>query len=150
MRASILPSQRLIRKPTPSNPLPVLITLVSALAARSRLCPICAPRLTITASDHVTELNNQRPKQPFFFLKPPSSIVLPGTGAVVRPKGVDLHYEVELALIIGRQVKDLSPEDGNGALDAIRSESNITRRVGVGGRLRPCSLNMSHDHKATP
>lgn len=72
-------------------------------------------------ADHVTELNNQRPKQPFFFLKPPSSILLKGDGPVVRPKGVDLHYEVELALIMGKQVKNLEASDEKGALDAIES-----------------------------
>lgn len=69
----------------------------------------------------MTELNNTRPKQPFFFLKPPSSIVLPGQGPCVRPKGVDLHYEIELALIIGKTVRDLKPDDEQGALDAIES-----------------------------
>lgn len=71
----------------------------------------------------MTELNNVRPKQPFFFLKPPSAIVLPGAGPCVRPKGVDLHYEIELALIIGKQVRDLKPDDEQGALDAIDSDS---------------------------
>ncbi|EFX03158.1 fumarylacetoacetate hydrolase family protein [Grosmannia clavigera kw1407] len=71
-------------------------------------------------ADHITELNNARPKQPFFFLKPPSSIVLPG-GSCVQPKGIDLHYEVELALIIGKTVRDLKPDDEQGALDAIES-----------------------------
>ena len=61
-----------------------------------------------------------KPKQPFFFLKPPSSIVLPGQGACQRPKGVDLHYEVELALVIGKLVRDLRADDTQGALDAIR------------------------------
>ncbi|KAL5346872.1 hypothetical protein ACLOAV_008015 [Pseudogymnoascus australis] len=68
---------------------------------------------------HAAELNNAQPKQPFFFLKPASSILLPGAGPVQRPKGVDLHYEVELALLIGRTVHDLSPDDTKGALDAI-------------------------------
>ncbi|KAK0746319.1 hypothetical protein B0T18DRAFT_324589 [Schizothecium vesticola] len=72
-------------------------------------------------ADHITELNNSRPKQPFFFLKPPSSILPPGNGPVIQPKGVDLHYEVELALIIGKQVKDLDASDEKGALDAIES-----------------------------
>jgi len=72
-------------------------------------------------ADHITELNNQRPKQPFFFLKPPSSILPPGAGPVIRPRGVDLHYEVELALIIGKQVKDLEADNEKGALDAIES-----------------------------
>jgi acylpyruvate hydrolase len=70
-------------------------------------------------SDHVKELNNQRPKQPFFFLKPPSSILLPGAGPVLRPNGVTMHYEVELGLIIGKTVRDLHPEDTQSALDAI-------------------------------
>jgi len=72
-------------------------------------------------ADHITELNNQRPKQPFFFLKPPSSILPPGAGPVIRPRGVDLHYEVELALIIGKQVKDLEADNEKGALDVIES-----------------------------
>ena len=71
--------------------------------------------------DHITELSNSKPKQPFFFLKPPSTILPPGAGPVVRPKGVDLHYEVELALVIGKRVKDLEASDEQGALDSIES-----------------------------
>jgi 2-keto-4-pentenoate hydratase/2-oxohepta-3-ene-1,7-dioic acid hydratase in catechol pathway len=80
------------------------------------------PQYTDRCRDHVKELNNQRPKQPFFFLKPSSSILQPGAGPVIRPKGIDLHYEVELALIIGKQVKNLEASDEKGALDAIESE----------------------------
>ncbi|KAL1963376.1 hypothetical protein VTN77DRAFT_8392 [Rasamsonia byssochlamydoides] len=72
-------------------------------------------------ADHITELNNTRPKQPFFFLKPPSSILLPGQGPVLRPKGVSLHYEVELGLVMGRTLRDFDPEDHKGAIDAIDS-----------------------------
>ncbi|KAK6614307.1 hydrolase C21C3.09c [Botrytis cinerea] len=72
-------------------------------------------------ADHVTELNNAKPKQPFFFLKPPSSILPPNGGAVIRPKGVDLHYEVELALIMGKQVKNLEAENEKEAYDSIES-----------------------------
>jgi 2-keto-4-pentenoate hydratase/2-oxohepta-3-ene-1,7-dioic acid hydratase in catechol pathway len=73
--------------------------------------------------DHITELNNTRPKQPFFFLKPSSSILLPGHGPVLRPKGVNMHYEVELGLVIGKTVRDLDPEDHKTALDSIASMS---------------------------
>ncbi len=40
---------------------------------------------------------------------------------MVRPKGTDLHYEVELALVMGKQVRDLDKNDEKGALDAIES-----------------------------
>lgn len=75
-------------------------------------------------SDHIKELNSARPKQPFFFLKPPSSIHLKEDGPVIRPKGVDLHYEVELALIMGKKVKNLEASDEKGAFDAIESTSS--------------------------
>ncbi|KAK2770388.1 hypothetical protein FQN52_006910 [Onygenales sp. PD_12] len=70
-------------------------------------------------ADHISELNNVRPKQPFFFLKPPTSLLTPGSGPVLRPNGVKLHYELELGLVIGKKVRDLDPRDEKGALDAI-------------------------------
>lgn len=70
-------------------------------------------------ADHIKELNNQRPKQPFFFLKPPTALLTPGAGPVLRPRGATLHYEVELGLVMGRTVRDLEPEDQEGSLDAI-------------------------------
>lgn len=75
--------------------------------------------MLISDRDHVKELSNARPKQPFFFLKPPSSILPPNSGPVLRPRGVKMHYEVELALIIGKQVRDLDANDEKGVLDAI-------------------------------
>ncbi|KAI4114424.1 MAG: hypothetical protein LQ345_004797 [Seirophora villosa] len=70
-------------------------------------------------ADHIKELNNARPSKPFFFLKPPSSILPPASGPVLRPAGVNLHYEVELALIMGKSLRDLDERDEKGALDAI-------------------------------
>ena len=70
-------------------------------------------------ADHIKELSSATPKQPFFFLKPPSSILLPGAGPVLRPRGVIMHYEVELGLVLGKTIRDLHPEDTKGAMDAI-------------------------------
>jgi acylpyruvate hydrolase len=77
--------------------------------------------LIVVLRDHIKELNNQRPKQPFFFLKPPSSILIPNAGPILRPRGVQMHYEVELGLVIGKTVRDLGETDTKGALDAIES-----------------------------
>jgi acylpyruvate hydrolase len=76
-------------------------------------------------ADHIKELSSATPKQPFFFLKPPSSILLPGTGPVLRPKGVNMHFEVELGLIMGKTLRDLHPEDTKGAMDAIEGRQII-------------------------
>ncbi|KXT15924.1 hypothetical protein AC579_1436 [Pseudocercospora musae] len=72
-------------------------------------------------ADHVKELNNQRPKQPFFFLKPPSSILLPHEGPILRPAGVNMHFEVELGLVIGKTLRDVDENDEARWLDAIES-----------------------------
>ncbi|CCE34724.1 related to C.elegans ZK688.3 protein and E.coli hpcEp [Claviceps purpurea 20.1] len=72
-------------------------------------------------ADHIAELQNMKPKKPFFFLKPTSSMILPGEGPCLQPRGVKMHYEVELALIIGKMVRDLSVDDGQGAMEAIRA-----------------------------
>ncbi|EME44280.1 hypothetical protein DOTSEDRAFT_129926 [Dothistroma septosporum NZE10] len=93
---------------------------MASLAAIKQNCRkvMCVGR---NYADHVTELNNQRPKQPFFFLKPPSSILLPNEGPILRPAGVNLHFEVELGLVIGKTVRDLDENDTEGWMDAIES-----------------------------
>ena len=45
-------------------------------------------------ADHVKELNNAVPKEPFFFLKPTSSY-LPSGGKVEIPRGIIAHHEGE-------------------------------------------------------
>lgn len=57
---------------------------------------------------HAEELQNPVPAEPFWFLKPPSAYVLPGSPIVI-PDGVDsIHHEVELGVIISRQCKNVS------------------------------------------
>ena len=60
---------------------------------------------------HVKELNNTVPSHPFFF-KPTPSRFLPLKGdAVIPGYGEDLHHEVELCVIIGRNAKDVKAKD---------------------------------------
>ena len=82
-------------------------------------CPSQVVAIGRNYADHVKELNNQRPKQPFFFLKPSTSILLPGEGPVLRPAGVNMHFEIELGIVMGKTVRDLDPNDEKAALDAI-------------------------------
>lgn len=92
---------------------------MSASFARNCRKVVCIGR---NYAEHVKELNNQTPMQPFYFLKPPSSMLLPGQGPILCPKGVKLHYEVELALVMGKHVRDLHPNDHKGALAAIEGK----------------------------
>ncbi|KAJ7574655.1 hypothetical protein C8J56DRAFT_467381 [Mycena floridula] len=57
-------------------------------------------------AEHIKELSNTAPKEPFFFLKPTTSYLGNG-GQVEIPSGVLAHHEVELGFIIGKGGRDI-------------------------------------------
>ncbi len=59
-----------------------------------------------------------------------TSILLPDEGPVLRPKGVTLHFEIELALVIGKTVRDLDEksEDWQSAIDQYLLAIDMTGR----------------------
>lgn len=59
---------------------------------------------------HIAELNNAKPQQPFYFLKPTTSILEQGKGPVLIPQGTIVHHEIELAIVLGKTLKDLDPQ----------------------------------------
>jgi 5-carboxymethyl-2-hydroxymuconate isomerase len=60
--------------------------------------------------DHIRELGNAVPDRAVLFLKPATSIVPPDGTVVIPSYSNDCHHEVELALLIGRQGKDIPLE----------------------------------------
>jgi 2-keto-4-pentenoate hydratase/2-oxohepta-3-ene-1,7-dioic acid hydratase in catechol pathway len=65
---------------------------------------------------HAAEMGRGLPAEPIIFLKPPSAL-LPSGGTILRPGGYgEIHYEGELAVVIGRTLKRVSPER---ALDGV-------------------------------
>ncbi len=60
--------------------------------------------------DHIRELGNAVPDAPVLFIKPATSIIGNGGQVVIPPTSRDCHHEVELAILIGRTVKNLTPE----------------------------------------
>lgn len=69
---------------------------------------------------HIAELRNCAPAEPFFFLKPSSAVLEPGRGPLLVPRGTAVHHEVELALVLSRDLTDLPPSfDHARAMDCI-------------------------------
>jgi acylpyruvate hydrolase len=106
----------------PHPPNFLLYFLFHLLFNFTNLCPqiICIGR---NYADHITELKNTAPKQPFFFLKPPTTLLPPKSGPVLLPRGVKTHYEVELGLVMGKTVRDFDEKASGekGAIGAIES-----------------------------
>ncbi|ORX52311.1 hypothetical protein DM01DRAFT_1288956 [Hesseltinella vesiculosa] len=61
-------------------------------------------------SEHAKELGNAVPTKPFYFLKPTSTYLQDG-GIVEIPRGCEVHHEVELAVVIGKEGRDISEKE---------------------------------------
>lgn len=77
---------------------------------------------------HARELGNTVPGQPVVFMKPPESIVPPGGQVRFPTHGNSLHHEVELVFRVGREARNVAPDDGLGHLDAVTVGIDLTLR----------------------
>ena len=81
-----------------------------ALEAVRLLAP-CRPTKIVCVgrnyTAHADELGHEVPKAPLLFLKPPSAIIGPGE-AIELPNDGEIHYEAELAVVIGRRCRDVA------------------------------------------
>lgn len=67
-------------------------------------------------ADHVKELGNEVADKPVIFLKPSSAIIYSGDSVIHPDYGNDLHHEIELVLLIGRNVKNASLKEAEEAI----------------------------------
>ncbi len=101
------------------------------MSAAGLLAPVTPSKIVCIGRnyrDHVKELGHELPAEPLFFLKPPSSLLKPG-GVVCMPAiSARVDYEGELALVIGRRVRHLKPEDWRSALRGLTLANDVTAR----------------------
>jgi 2-keto-4-pentenoate hydratase/2-oxohepta-3-ene-1,7-dioic acid hydratase in catechol pathway len=96
-------------------------------------------------AEHAKELGNEVPAIPIVFLKPSTSVVGPDAEVAYPALTSDLHYEGELAVVIGRRCTAVAPEQamdfvfgytvGNDLTmrDIQKSEGQWTRGKGFDG-----------------
>jgi len=67
-------------------------------------------------AEHAKELGNEIPEKPVLFIKPASAIIYSG-GEVIHPAySNELHHEVELVLLIGKDVNNATKENAEEAI----------------------------------
>lgn len=96
-------------------------------------------------ADHAAEMGNELPTQPLLFLKPNTSVVGPDDPVVLPDWTEEVSYEAELAVVIGKVTKGVTPEraldhvfgfmvaNDITARDIQRSDSQWTRAKGFDG-----------------
>lgn len=78
--------------------------------------------------DHARELNMPIPKEPVIFLKPPTSVIANG-GIIRYPKQTkQLDYEAELALVIKKEAKNISPSRAKDYILGFTCVNDVTAR----------------------
>jgi 5-oxopent-3-ene-1,2,5-tricarboxylate decarboxylase/2-hydroxyhepta-2,4-diene-1,7-dioate isomerase len=93
--------------------------------------------LALNYADHAQELSIAQPEEPALFFKPLNTLV-GHRGNVVYPRNVEyMHYENELAVVIGRRCRKVS---ANNALDVVQGytiANELTIRDFVHNLYRP-------------
>jgi 2-keto-4-pentenoate hydratase/2-oxohepta-3-ene-1,7-dioic acid hydratase in catechol pathway len=59
--------------------------------------------------DHARESGLEPPKEPLFWLKAPTSLIADGGKIDIPFPNHDVHFEAELAVVIGRRVRNVTP-----------------------------------------
>lgn len=62
-------------------------------------------------AEHAAELGNEVPKEPLLFLKAPSAIITEGDAIVIPFQSNQVEHEGELAVVIGRECKNLTDDE---------------------------------------
>jgi 2-keto-4-pentenoate hydratase/2-oxohepta-3-ene-1,7-dioic acid hydratase in catechol pathway len=95
------------------------------------LAPVLPSKVVAVArnyAEHARELGNEVPPEPVIFLKPSTSVVGPGD-PIVRPVGIGrVDFEGELAVIVGKLVRRLAPEDAIQAVLGFTCANDVTAR----------------------
>ena len=98
-----------------------------------RLLAPVIPRSKVVAigknyADHAAEMDSELPPEPLMFLKPNTSVIGPGDPIVYPRQSENVHYEGELAIVIGRICKDVPVERAADVIYGWTIANDVTAR----------------------
>jgi 2-keto-4-pentenoate hydratase/2-oxohepta-3-ene-1,7-dioic acid hydratase in catechol pathway len=77
---------------------------------------------------HAAELGNEVPKEPLFFLKPPSSLLSAGESIVVPEGAGRVDFEGEIGILIGKDARNVSEKDAWSYVAGVLPVNDVTAR----------------------
>ncbi|UOQ92071.1 fumarylacetoacetate hydrolase family protein [Halobacillus shinanisalinarum] len=96
--------------------------------------------------DHASELSFKAPEEPLVFLKGPNTFV-GHRGKTYRPSDVtNMHYECELAVVIGRQAKNVKREEAYNYISGYTIANDYAIRDYLENYYRPNLRVKNRDH----
>mgnify|MGYP006276236885 CR=1 FL=1 len=79
-------------------------------------------------ASHIREMRSERTDEPVVFLKPRSSLIFDGDTIKLPSSSTNVHHEVELVVLIGKQIAGLQSEEALAAVAAIGVGIDVTAR----------------------
>lgn len=96
------------------------------------LLPPCQPSKIVCVGlnyvKHAQELKMPLPDEPILFLKPPSAILAPGGQIVYPPSSIQVDYEGELAIVIGKRCRNVSADEAEKYILGYTCFNDVTAR----------------------
>ncbi|MBK8973869.1 MAG: fumarylacetoacetate hydrolase family protein [Hahellaceae bacterium] len=79
-------------------------------------------------AEHAKELNNPVPTTPILFIKPNSAVVPMAPEFALGGEGAEVHYEAELAILVGQRLSRATPEAARAAIAGLGLALDLTLR----------------------
>ena len=79
-------------------------------------------------AEHAKELGNEAPAEPLLFFKPPSALLAPGGRSSVPPSSQRVDFEGELAIVVGREAKDVKADRWRDYVLGFTCANDVTAR----------------------
>lgn len=80
-------------------------------------------------AEHAAELGSVAPSEPMFFLKAPSALIGPGEPIVLPYREHTVHWEAELAVVIGCRMKSVSREEARSYIFGYTIANDVSDRT---------------------
>jgi len=111
--------------------------VVHPLSEVKLLCPCRPGKILAVGLNYKSHLGERpQPAQPGIFFKPVSALQDPDEPIRIPRDATDTHYEGELVVVIGRQLRDASPEEARDGIFGVTCGNDVSERNWQHGRAR--------------
>ncbi len=96
------------------------------------LAPVERPRLFgvgLNYVSHIAESGAPTPTRPMLFMKPDNAVIGPGQPVIYPHEGQNIHYEAELAIVIGKPGRRLDRNEAGRVILGCTCANDISERV---------------------
>ncbi len=119
LKGDVFGSPSFAKKPTPRKGVKTLIPVVPSKV-------IC---VGLNYLDHARESGLEPPSEPLFWLKAPTSLIADGGKIDIPFPEHETHFEAELAIVIGRRVRNVTPAAASRYIFGYTSAQDISDRT---------------------